>query len=149
MGFTRKPPTRNCFRDLLIAMNPNEFQAVVNAWVESLELPHSGDSLQAVSIDGKTLCDTLTSTTVLNDSLDWPDVGQWEIENGLYWICDVTLGEDASRIRTGDAPQNLAAIRSAIISCFRIEKIENIAATLREYTWNPQRLFEKLGRWIN
>ena len=75
--------------------------------------------------------------------------GQWEIENGLHWICDVTLGEDASRIRTGDAPQNLAAIRSAIISCFRIEKIENIAATLREYTWNPQRLFEKLGRWIN
>lgn len=59
MGFTQRPPTRNCFRDLLIAINPNEFQAVVNAWVESLELPHSGDSLQAVSIDGKVLCGTL------------------------------------------------------------------------------------------
>ena len=45
---------------MLIAINPNEFQAVVNAWVESLELPHSGDSLQAVSIDGKVLCGTLT-----------------------------------------------------------------------------------------
>lgn len=50
---------RNCFRDLLIAINPDEFQAVVNAWVESLELP-SDDSLQAVSIDGKVLCGTLT-----------------------------------------------------------------------------------------
>lgn len=60
MGFTRKPPTRNCFRDLLIAINPDKFQAVVNAWVESLELPLCGDSLQAVSIDGKTLCGTLT-----------------------------------------------------------------------------------------
>ncbi len=60
MGFTRKPPTRNCFRDLLIAIDPDEFQAVVNAWIESLELPLSGDSLQAVSIDGKVLCGTLT-----------------------------------------------------------------------------------------
>jgi predicted transposase YbfD/YdcC len=134
---------------------------------------------------------TLTSTTVLNDYLDWPDVGQvcqivrettrngqktidvqyalssvgrdqagakrllnwwrgqWKIENGLHWVRDVTLCEDASRIRTGDAPQNLAAMRNAIISCFRIEKIPNTAATLREYAWKPQRLFAKLGRWIN
>ncbi len=128
---------------------------------------------------------------MLNDYLDWPDVGQvcqmvrttrrngeettevqyaltsarrdqadarrlstwwrgqWKIENCLHWVRDMTLGEDASRIRTGNAPQNMAAIRNAIISCFRVEKIENIAATIREYAWNPQRLFAKLGRWIN
>ena len=60
MGFTRRPPTRNCFRDLLIAINPDRFQAVINTWVESLELPVSDDSLQAVSIDDKVLCGTLT-----------------------------------------------------------------------------------------
>ena len=75
--------------------------------------------------------------------------GQWKIESSLHWVRDVTLGEDASRIRTSDAPQNMAAIRNAIISCFRVEKIENIAATIREYAWNPQRLFAKLGSWIN
>jgi hypothetical protein len=35
----------------------------------------------------------------------------WGIENGLHWTLDVTLAEDACRIRTGHAPQNLALLR--------------------------------------
>jgi hypothetical protein len=31
--------------------------------------------------------------------------GHWGIENRLFHIRDVTLGEDACRVRTGDAPQ--------------------------------------------
>lgn len=75
--------------------------------------------------------------------------GLWKIENRLHWVRDVTFGEDASRIRTGDAPENLATVRNAVISCFHADKTGNIAATLREYAWNPQRLFAKLGRYIN
>lgn len=131
------------------------------------------------------------TSTILNQHLDWPDVGQvcqitrtitqagattkeveyaltsvprrqadastilgwwrghWGIENRLHWVRDMTFGEDASRIRTGSAPQVLAAIRNAVIGLLRTEKAVNIAATLRENAWNPQRLFAKLGRWIN
>jgi predicted transposase YbfD/YdcC len=39
----------------------------------------------------------------------------WEIENGSHYRRDVTLGEDASRIRKGTAPQVMAALRSAVI----------------------------------
>ena len=28
----------------------------------------------------------------------------WQIENGLHYVRDVTLGEDACRVRTGAAP---------------------------------------------
>lgn len=35
----------------------------------------------------------------------------WGIENGLHWTLDVTFNEDASRVRTGHAPQNLALLR--------------------------------------
>lgn len=35
----------------------------------------------------------------------------WSIENQLHWASDVTFGEDASRIRTGHAPQNMALLR--------------------------------------
>jgi hypothetical protein len=41
--------------------------------------------------------------------------GHWAIENGLHYRRDVTLGEDASRIRKGGAPQVMAALRNGTI----------------------------------
>ena len=35
----------------------------------------------------------------------------WSIENQLHWVLDVTFGEDACRIRTGHAPENLALLK--------------------------------------
>jgi predicted transposase YbfD/YdcC len=35
----------------------------------------------------------------------------WSIENQLHWILDVTFGEDACRIRQGNAPENLALLK--------------------------------------
>jgi hypothetical protein len=40
--------------------------------------------------------------------------GQWSIENELHYVRDVTLGEDACRVRKGHAPQVLAALRNAV-----------------------------------
>jgi len=39
----------------------------------------------------------------------------WQIENGLHYVRDVTLGEDACRVRAGCAPQVLAALRNAVV----------------------------------
>lgn len=39
----------------------------------------------------------------------------WRIENGLHYVRDVTLGEDACRVRSGTAPQVLAALRNTVI----------------------------------
>jgi hypothetical protein len=41
--------------------------------------------------------------------------GHWEIENGLHDRRDVTPGEDASRIRTGAAPEVMAALRNTVV----------------------------------
>lgn len=41
--------------------------------------------------------------------------GHWGIENGLHYKRDVTLGEDASRIRREGAPQVMAALRNSIV----------------------------------
>jgi hypothetical protein len=71
--------------------------------------------------------------------------GHWSIENRLHWVRDVTLGEDASRIRTGSAPQLMAALRNAGISLLRILGVTNIAAALRENACKVDDTLTKLG----
>ena len=39
----------------------------------------------------------------------------WGIENELHYVRDVTMGEDASRVRKGSAPQVVAALRNVVI----------------------------------
>lgn len=60
MGYTRKPPKLDCFRDLLMRLDPTVLEQALQAWItEDLELSTEVDSLSAVSIDGKTLCGSL------------------------------------------------------------------------------------------
>jgi len=71
--------------------------------------------------------------------------GHWGIENRSHYVRDVTLDEDACRIRKGDAPQNLAALRNAIVSMLRLEGQANIAQAVRACTWKTQRMLAMLG----
>lgn len=63
--------------------------------------------------------------------------GHWGIENRLFHVRDVTLGEDASRVRTGNAPQVLAALRNAVITELNRVGWRNKAAALRRYAACP------------
>jgi predicted transposase YbfD/YdcC len=46
----------------------------------------------------------------------------WGIENRLHWVLDTSFREDESRVRTSNAPQNLAALRHIAINLIRSEK---------------------------
>ena len=60
MGYTRKPPKKDCFRDLLMKLDPQALEAALRQWItEHLKLSDSHETLPAVSLDGKTLCATL------------------------------------------------------------------------------------------
>lgn len=45
--------------------------------------------------------------------------GHWGIENGLHYVRDVVLGEDACRVRSGTAPQVLSALRNVAVRMAR------------------------------
>jgi predicted transposase YbfD/YdcC len=45
--------------------------------------------------------------------------GHWGIENELHWVLDVCYSEDASRIGSRNAAQNLSLMRKISINCFR------------------------------
>ena len=60
MGYTRRPPKKDCFRDLLMRLDPTVLETVLRAWIETdLKLSIDEDDLSGVSLDGKTLCGTL------------------------------------------------------------------------------------------
>lgn len=60
MGFTRRPPKKDAFRDLLIKLDPAELDRVLQRWVVTdLGLPDAIEALVGISIDGKCLCATL------------------------------------------------------------------------------------------
>jgi predicted transposase YbfD/YdcC len=57
--------------------------------------------------------------------------GHWGIENKLHYVRDVTYGEDASRVRTGNAPRAMASLRNLTIGALRAAGWTNIASGLR------------------
>src|SRR5665647_3540544 len=61
----------------------------------------------------------------------------WSIENSIHWVRDMTFGEDSSRVRTGNAPAVLAAIRNIVITALRVAGAGNIAAARRAAVLNP------------
>ena len=61
LGFRRKPPCANCFRDLLLALDPDVLEAVLRQWMASILPQPAADTVSSVAIDGKTLCNTLAA----------------------------------------------------------------------------------------
>ncbi len=69
--------------------------------------------------------------------------GRWDIENRAFWVFDMVFGEDASRIRTGTAPQVMSALRATALNFLRSLGLP-ITATLREHAFKVERLFTRL-----
>jgi predicted transposase YbfD/YdcC len=57
--------------------------------------------------------------------------GHWQIENGLHYRRDVTLHEDASQVRMGQAPQVLAGLNNAVCGLLARAGLSNLAAFQR------------------
>lgn len=48
----------------------------------------------------------------------------WDIENRLHWCLDVTFGEDACRVRTDHAPENLNLVRKIAMNLLRLDPLK-------------------------
>ena len=70
------------------------------------------------------------------------------IENGLHHRRDVTLREDASRIRKGNAGQVMAVLRNLILFVLPRDGKASLPAAIRYYMCHPQKALEVLSRRI-
>jgi predicted transposase YbfD/YdcC len=71
--------------------------------------------------------------------------GQWTIENKVHYVRDVTLREDASRVRTGPRPRIMATLRNLAIGLIRQAGYTKIAASIRKIKYDTALLLAILG----
>lgn len=66
----------------------------------------------------------------------------WGIENGLHYILDVSFNDDASRIRKGNAPENMAIIKHTALNLLQKNKKtrESIKGLRKIAAWSDERL---------
>ena len=57
----------------------------------------------------------------------------------------MTLGEDDCREKRGHAGHNLAACRNLCVNLLQLSGANNFAATIREFSWKAQKVFEFVG----
>jgi predicted transposase YbfD/YdcC len=69
----------------------------------------------------------------------------WRVENQLHYVRDVTLGEDSCRVRSGDAPQVLAAMRNAVICLLSRQLGESHTDVIERLAARPDRALNILS----
>lgn len=71
----------------------------------------------------------------------------WAIENSLHWILDISFRDDDSRIRKGNAPQNIAIIKHAALNMLQKAKgkRDSIKLLRKSAGWDNKQLFTILS----
>jgi hypothetical protein len=66
-------------------------------------------------------------------------------DNKIHHVRDTVFAEDASRVRTGNAPRAMATLRNLALGALRHNGHDNIAAALRHHARDPHRPLHTLG----
>ena len=66
----------------------------------------------------------------------------WGIENSVHWVLDVAFGEDASRVRQGNAAENLSVLRRMALNMLKAETTSQggVAAKRKRAGWDEDYL---------
>ncbi|MFN7094431.1 MAG: ISAs1 family transposase, partial [Burkholderiales bacterium] len=98
------------------------------AWLDKLKFPGQKSIFYVESI--REISNTVTtdrryyiSSLPANAAkLNSATRSHWAVENCLHWMLDMTFNEDASRIRLGNAAENIAMIRHAVLNLLKLAK---------------------------
>ncbi len=72
----------------------------------------------------------------------------WGIENSVHWVLDVAFGEDDSRVRTGNAAENLSVLRRMALNMLKRETTSQggVAAKRKRAGWDEDYLLLVLAQ---
>jgi len=94
--------------------------------------------------DGKVETETrfyITSLTLVASALGPMIRSHWMIENGLHWVLDMIFRDDDCRVRTDNAPFNLAIIKHIALNVLRTGKSKDSLRVRRKVAaWDENAL---------
>ena len=72
----------------------------------------------------------------------------WGIENSVRWVLDAAFGEDASRVRQGNAAENLSGLRRMALNMLKRETASQggVAAKRKRAGWDEDFLLLALAQ---
>ncbi len=104
---------------------------------------------QAVSIHVEYLITSLPRTLVTLEQVAQLRRWHWTIENVTHYPRDVSFGEDRGQVRTGSAPEALAALRNAVVGTLHAQgwpTLPNAGAPWARYCrYHPQVALQWIG----
>ena len=72
----------------------------------------------------------------------------WGVENGLHWVLDVTMNEDAKRNRKDHGPENIALLRRLALNLAKLEGSKgSMKGKLKRAGWNDEFLARLLSQF--
>jgi predicted transposase YbfD/YdcC len=103
-----------------------------------------GRVVSEVERDGVIVHETryyLSSARLSPEMFGWAVRGHWAIENRLHWTLDVVFREDLARLRTGNAPANMAIVRHAALNLLsRAKPLSSFKNRRKRAGWNTDYL---------
>ena len=102
-------------------------------------------------VDGKTSVETryyISSLPGYAGRLLSASRGHWGIENSLHWALDISFREDGSRVRVGNAAENLAVIRHMALNLLKHDKTvkASIKGKCKKAGWDDDYLLVLLSQ---
>jgi predicted transposase YbfD/YdcC len=138
-------------RHLTVSTDLTAYLAAHSPWPEIAQVGRLTRRV-VTTATGQTRAETVYLITTLSPAQARPQRllallrGHWHIENRLHYVRDVTFGEDCSHLRSGDAPQILAAFRNLAITLIHRSGSSDIAASRRAFAYHPRRALKLLLR---
>ena len=88
----------------------------------------------------------VTSSTLQADELGRVIRDHWAIENSLHWVMDMTFRDDACRIRTDNAPENIVALKHMAANLARRKKgKDSVRLALKTAAWDDDYLADLIA----
>lgn len=73
--------------------------------------------------------------------------GHWGIENSLHWVLDVAFREDRQRVRSGNAPDNMATLRKLAMQMLgHVDDKQSVKNKRKMAGWNDEYLAQILDK---